>query len=59
MDVTRQLLDEVTATYPPPVIIQRGRPAARVVPIDDGTAQSPFGYMKGIDEILGDIVQAS
>jgi antitoxin (DNA-binding transcriptional repressor) of toxin-antitoxin stability system len=43
VDVTRHLLDEVTATHPPLVITQRGRPAARVVPIDDGTAQCLFG----------------
>ena len=34
-----KLLDEVTATHPPLVITKRGRPAARVVPIDDGTAR--------------------
>ena len=39
------------------MITQRGRPAVRVVPIDDGTAQCLFGYMKGPGESLGDIVQ--
>jgi prevent-host-death family protein len=36
----RKLLDEVTATHQPLVITERGRPAARVVPIDDATARS-------------------
>jgi prevent-host-death family protein len=52
-----KLLDEVAATHQPLVITKRGRPVARVVPIEDDTAQSLFGYMKGTGEILGDIVQ--
>lgn len=51
-----KLLDEVAATHQPLVITKRGRPVARVVPIEDDTVHSLFGYMKGTGEILGDIV---
>ncbi|EQD54939.1 prevent-host-death family protein, partial [mine drainage metagenome] len=43
-----KLIDEVAATHEPLVITKRGKPVARVVPIED-EAPTPglFGYMKG------------
>lgn len=52
-----KLLDEVAATHKPLVITKRGRPVARVLPIDDeAPAPGLFGYMKGTGEIAGDIL---
>lgn len=51
-----KLLDEVAATHQPLVITKRGKPVAKVVPIDDDAPRSLFGYMKGTVTIHGDIV---
>jgi prevent-host-death family protein len=52
-----KLIDEVAATHQPLVITKRGKPVARVVPIEDeAPPPSLFGYMKGTGEIVGDIV---
>jgi len=51
-----KLLDEVAATREPLVITKRGKPVARLVPIDDDTRESMFGYLRGTVTILGDIV---
>lgn len=51
-----KLIDEVAATHEPVVITKRGKPMARLVPIDDDPAASKFGYMKGTVTITGDIV---
>lgn len=52
-----KLIDEVAASHQPLVITKRGKPVARVVPIEP---QAPlpdmFGYMKGTGEIVGDII---
>ena len=52
-----KLLDEVAATHEPLVITKRGKPVARLVPIEDETRESMFGYMRGTMTILGDIVE--
>jgi prevent-host-death family protein len=54
-----KLIDEVAVTHQPLVITKRGKPVARVVPIE---AEAPppglFGHMKGTGEIVGDIINA-
>jgi prevent-host-death family protein len=49
------LLDEVQQTRKEIVITKRGRPVARLLPVDEGVP-SIFGRMKGSVEILGDLV---
>jgi prevent-host-death family protein len=52
-----KLIDEVAITRQPLVITKRGKPVARVVPVD---AEAPppdlFGHMKGTGEVVGDII---
>jgi len=52
-----KLLDEVAATHEPLIITKRGRPVAKLVPIEDETEESMFGYLRGAATILGDIVE--
>lgn len=49
------LLDEVAAQRAPLVITKRGKPVAKLVPIDDEPV-TLFGRMAGTIRILGDIV---
>lgn len=51
-----KLLDEVAATHEPLVITKRGRPVAKLVPIEDETAESRFGYLSGTVTVLGDLI---
>ena len=51
-----KLIHEVAATREPLIITKRGKPLAKLVPIEDETLTPLFGYMKGTVEILGDIV---
>ncbi|MDR2012296.1 MAG: type II toxin-antitoxin system Phd/YefM family antitoxin [Rhodanobacter sp.] len=52
-----KLIDEVAVTHQPLVITKRGKPVARIVPIEPETPPPGlFGYMKGTGEIVGDIV---
>lgn len=51
-----KLLDEVASTHEPLIITKRGKPVAKLVPIDDDTLESMFGYMRGTVTILGDII---
>lgn len=53
-----KLLDEVATTHEPLVITKRGRPVARLVPIEDDTAESRFGYLRGTVSVLGDLIEA-
>ena len=52
------LLDEVQRTRHEIIITKRGRPVARMLPVEQ---ESPrvFGRMKGTVEILGDIVAST
>ena len=50
------LLDEVAAHRTPLVITKRGKPVAKLVPIDDLHADDIYGCMAGTFRILGDIV---
>lgn len=49
------LLDEVAQSRTPLVITKRGRPVAKLVPVDDGPVDI-YGCMAGTVRILGDIV---
>ena len=51
-----KLVDEVAQTREPIVITKRGKPVAQVVPIEEETPTSHFGYMAGTIEITGDII---
>jgi prevent-host-death family protein len=52
-----KLMDEVRASRRPIVITKRGKPVARLVPVEDPTARREiFGCMKGTVTICGDIV---
>jgi prevent-host-death family protein len=51
------LLDEVAQQRTPLVITKRGKPIAKLVPIeDDKPADDIYGCMAGTGRILGDIV---
>lgn len=51
-----KLIDEVAATHQPLVITKRGKPVARVVPVEDASTPALFGHMKGTGGIVGDII---
>lgn len=52
-----QLMDEVARTREPIVITKRGRPVARLLPVEDAKASTPlWGYMAGTVEAVGDLV---
>ncbi len=52
-----KVLGEVAATHEPLVITKRGKPVAKLVPIEDETEESMFGYLRGTVTILGDIIE--
>jgi len=49
------VMDEVQAKREPVVITKRGKPVAKLVPVDTDP-DDIFGYMTGKIKILGDIV---
>jgi prevent-host-death family protein len=53
-----KLLDEVAETRTPLVITKRGKPVAKVVPVQEpkSARQGIVGSMKGTVTILGDII---
>jgi prevent-host-death family protein len=50
-----KVIDEVQRLRIPIIITKRGKPVAKLVPLDDH-AESFVGSMKGTMEIVGDIV---
>ena len=50
-----RLMDEVQKTRRPIVITKRGKPVARLVPVEE-QIPSVFGRLKGTVTILGDII---
>jgi prevent-host-death family protein len=55
-----KLIDEVAVTHRPLVITKRGKPVARIVPIEAEAAPAGlFGHMKGSGEVVGDIIDVS
>ncbi len=51
-----KLVDEVARTREPIIVTKRGRPVAKVVPIEPETPPFYFGYMAGTIKIIGDII---
>lgn len=53
-----KIMDEVEKTHNPVIITKRGRPVAKLVPVErPGTKRKPlFGYMTDQAIILGDVV---
>lgn len=51
-----KLLEEVAATHEPLIITKRGKPLAKLVPVEIEPRTSLFGYMKGTAQISGDII---
>lgn len=51
-----KLMDRDAKTHESIVITKRGKPVAKLMPIDKEPQQEPFGYMAGTMEITGDIV---
>jgi prevent-host-death family protein len=52
-----KLMDEVRATRRPIVITKRGKPVAKLVPVEDSASRHEiFGCMKGTVTIHGDII---
>jgi prevent-host-death family protein len=52
-----KLMDEINKTREPVVITKRGKPIAKLVPIEE-PSETQFGYMKGTVTILGDVVSS-
>ncbi len=54
-----KLIDEVAQTHEPLIVTKRGKPVAKVVPIEPEADQesSYFGCMTGTIEIVGDIIE--
>jgi len=50
------LLDEVAQQRAPLVITKRGKPIAKLVPIDNERTDDIYGCMAGTIQILGDII---
>ena len=53
-----KIMDEVEKSHDPVTITKRGRPVAKLVPVErPGTKRKPlFGYMAGEATLLGDVV---
>jgi len=53
------LLDEVQQQHAPIIITKRGKPIAKLVPLEEEKPAQLFGYLRGSVTIKGDIVSAS
>jgi prevent-host-death family protein len=51
-----ELMDQVAESHQEIVITKRGRPIAKLVPVEDKPLTPLFGRSSGTAEILGDIV---
>ena len=49
------VMDEVQAKREPVLITKHGKPVARLVPVEEETKDSIFGFLKGQVTIIGDI----
>jgi prevent-host-death family protein len=49
-----KVMDQVRATREPVIVTKRGRPVAKLVPVDT-RKDDIFGCLKGVMEIVGDI----
>ena len=50
-----KLVDEVQRKRVEIIVTKRGKPVAKLVPLDEETPKTLFGYLKGSMTILGDI----
>ncbi len=51
-----KLMDRVARTHEEITVTKRGKPVARLVPVDSSPERPLFGYLRGKGEIRGDIV---
>ena len=51
-----KLMDQVARTHEPGTVTKRGKPVAKLVPVESEERKSWFGYMEGTIEITGDIM---
>ncbi len=51
-----KLMDQVANTHESIVITKRGKPIAKLTPVEQEPERELFGYMAGTMEITGDIV---
>jgi prevent-host-death family protein len=51
-----RLLDDVQRTRMEIVVTKRGRPVAKLVPVDDDPSRRLLGYLAGTITVTGDIV---
>ncbi len=51
-----KLMDRVARTHEEITVTKRGKPVARLVPVDPSPERPLFGYLRGKGEIRGDIV---
>ena len=51
-----ELMDLVAQGHEEIIITKRGKPVAKLVPIDNKPIRDSFGWMKGTSVILGDII---
>ena len=51
-----RLMDEVARQRRPIIITKRGKPVAKLVPIEEQRPIDLFGYMAGTAKICGDII---
>jgi prevent-host-death family protein len=57
--VCLKILDEVNESRQEVIITKRGKPVAKLVPVEPKPPRPLFGYMKGTVEIVGDIISPS
>lgn len=50
------LLDEVSREHIPLIITKRGKPVAKIVPIEEEQPPQIYGYLRKSAKIVGDIV---
>ncbi len=53
------LMDQVYEGHRSFIITKRGKPVAKLVPVDDVVEKPIFGFMKGHANIMGDIVEST
>lgn len=51
-----EIMDEIQKTREEVIITKRGKPVAKLVPIDGQKPASPMGFLRGTVIIRGDIV---
>lgn len=51
-----KLMNDMARKREPIIVTKRGRPVAKVVPVEPEEPKSWFGYMEGTIDITGDIV---